>query len=220
MISGRKQKLALAAVLVSTLTACGNDTTSNDANPVMIAGQVAKGLAQQATKKDAPKTAARTPEQMAAEALAVNKGPLVLVGFETLGRNQVMAMTGQNGATRTYMAPSEEAVILRDGMLVGTRGLGNDLSVAEAPQIAALVRAGRSGQGQRVMRYFTGDGKERPLSFTCSVGPGPKAGVQVESCEGHGARFQNSYIAQGGQIMVSRQWVGPSLGYITVQTLR
>ncbi len=220
MISGRKHKLALAAALITTLTACGNDTSSNDANPVMIAGQIAKGLAQQATSKDQPAAAARSPEQMAAEAMSVNKGPLVLVGFESLGRNQVMAMTGQNGPTRTYMAPSEEAVILRGGMLVGTRGLGNDLSVAEAPQIEALVRAGRAGQGQRVMRYFTGDGKERPLNFTCSVGPGPKAGVQVESCEGHGATFQNSYIAQGGQIMVSRQWVGPNLGYITVQTLR
>lgn len=220
MISGRKHKLAAAAVMIATLSACGNDTASNDANPVMIAGQVAKGLAQQATRKEAPAAAARSPEQMAAEALSVNKGPLVLVGFESLGRNQVMAMTGQNGETRTYMAPSEEALILRGGMLVGTRGLGNDLSVAEAPQIEALVRSGRSGQGQRVMRYFSGDGKERPLSFTCTVGAGPKAGVQVETCEGHGTQFQNSYIAQGGQIAVSRQWVGPAMGFITVQTLR
>ncbi|MDN3712295.1 hypothetical protein QWZ10_11870 [Paracoccus cavernae] len=63
MISGRKHKLALAAALITTLTACGNDTSSNDANPVMIAGQIAKGLAQQATSKDQPAAAARSPNK-------------------------------------------------------------------------------------------------------------------------------------------------------------
>ena len=220
MISGRTYKLACAAVVLATLAACGNDKDTG-ANPVLIAGQVAKGLAGKVTPaKEGAVAKPRSPEQMAAEALAVNKGPLVLVGFESLGRNQVMAMTGQNGTMRTFMAPSKEAVILRQGMLVGTRGLGNDLSVAEAPQLEALIRAGRSGQGPRVMRYYTGDGKERPLNFTCTTGPGPKPGVIVEDCQGHGAQFQNSYITQGGQIAVSRQWVGPALGYVTIQTLR
>ena len=124
-----------------------------------------------------------------------------------------------HGAMRTYMTPSEEALILRGGMLVGTRGLGHDLSVAE-PGTEALIRAGASGSGTRVMRYYTGDGLERPLQFACATAPGPNPGVTVESCEGHGVRFQNSYIAQGGRIMVSRQWIGPELGYVTIQTLR
>ncbi|MGR3544142.1 MAG: YjbF family lipoprotein, partial [Paracoccus sp. (in: a-proteobacteria)] len=111
------------------------------------------------------------------------------------------------------------ALILRGGMLVGTRGLGNDLSVAE-PQTEALIRAGASGSGTRVMRYFTGDGLERPLQFACTTAPGPKSGVTLENCEGHGVGFQNSYISQGGQIVVSRQWIGPALGYVTIQTLR
>lgn len=136
-----------------------------------------------------------------------------------LGRTQVMALAGQNGSMRTYMTPSEEALILRGGMLVGTRGLGHDLSVAEA-QTESLIRAGASGSGTRIMRYYGGDGLERPLQFTCSVGPGPRAGVTVENCEGHGVTFQNSYMRSGSQIAVSRQWIGPKLGYVTIQTLR
>src|SRR5690606_2017099 len=111
------------------------------------------------------------------------------------------------------------ALIFRSGMLSGTRGLGNDLSVAE-PGTEALIRAGRSGSAKRIMRYFSGDGLERPLDFDCTVAPGPAASVMTESCQGHGLSFQNSYMVQGGQIPVSRQWVGPALGYVTVQTLR
>ena len=85
---------------------------------------------------------------------------------------------------------------------------------------AALIRAGQSGQAQRTLRYYAADGRERPLPFTCRIGPGPKAGVMVESCEGNGVSFQNNYMVSGGAITVSRQWGGPGLGYLTIQTLR
>lgn len=221
MTKGRITTAAVSLALVAGLAACGNDTSGNDANPLLIAAKTAGGVVAQARGNRATEAAApaRTPEQMAAEAMRVNPGPLILVGFESLGRNQVMAMTGQNGALRTYMTPAEEALILRNGMLVGTRGLGNDLSSVDA-QTETLVRNGQSGSGQRIMRYFSGDGLERPLDFTCTTAPGPKAGVLTESCEGHGARFQNSYMPQGGQLPVSRQWMGPKLGYVTIQTLR
>ena len=210
-------KITLAAGLLTGLAACGNDDAGG--GPLGALTQAAgQAVAERRGGQD-PAAPARTPTDAAAEALRVNPGPLIQAGFESLGRTQVMAMTGQNGALRTYMTPSEEALILRGGMLVGTRGLGNDLSVAE-PQTEALIRAGRSGSGQRVMRYFTGDGLERPLSFDCTVGPGPNVGVVVENCEGHGTSFQNSYMSQGGQIAVSRQWIGPALGYVTIQTLR
>lgn len=220
MTTARMHKAALAALLVAGLAACGNDDSGNQTNPLLIAAKAASGTAAKICgQREAPAEAPRSPEQMAAAALRVNQGPLVMVGFELLGRTQVMAMTGQNGGMRTYMAPSKEALILRDGMVIGTRGLGNDLSVAE-PQTKSLIRAGRAGSAPRVMRYFSGDGLERPLNFTCNVAPGPKPGVVVESCEGHGARFQNSFAPQGGHLPVSRQWLGPKLGYVTIQTLR
>ncbi|MFT4013811.1 MAG: YjbF family lipoprotein [Paracoccus sp. (in: a-proteobacteria)] len=222
MIGTRIQGAALTLALVAGLAACGNDNDGGQAaNPLLIA---AKSLGTAATRirgndDKAAAAPARTPEQMAAEAMRVNSGPLILVGFESLGRNQVMAMTGQNGGLRTYMTPAEEALILRDGMVIGTRGLGNDLSVAE-PGTENLIRRQGTGQARRVMRYFAGDGLERPLDFNCSVGPGPRAGVVVENCQGHGASFQNNYLPQGGHLPVSRQWLGPKLGYVTIQVLR
>ena len=210
-------KITLAASLMAGLAACGNDDRGIGALGTLA--QTAAQVVAERRAPDQPAAPAKSPEEAAAEALRINSGPLIQAGFENLNRTQIMAMTGQNGAMRTYMTPAEEAVILRNGMLVGTKGLGNDLSVAE-PGTEALIRAGASGSGMRIMRYLSGDGLERPLQFTCTVGAGPNPGVTVENCEGHGTSFQNSYMVQGGQIAVSRQWIGPALGYVTIQTLR
>lgn len=211
-------KIALAATLLAGVAACGNNNEA--ASPLEVLAQTAgQVVADRQADASQPAAPAKSPPEAAAEALRVNQGPLIQAGFEGLGRTQIMAMTGQNGSMRTYMTPSDEALILRGGMLVGTRGLGHDLSVAEA-QTESLIRAGASGSGTRVMRHYSGDGLERPLQFTCTVSPGPRAGVTVEDCKGHGASFQNSYMVQGGQIAVSRQWVGPTIGYVTIQTLR
>lgn len=221
MIMTRIKTGVICALALGALAACGNQPVSErQGGEIFSAVRQVAGQALPGKDKDKKPAAPKSPTEMAAEALRVNPGPLILVGLEKpAAKNQVMAMTGQNGAMRTYMTPNEQAIILRNGLLVGTRGLGNDLSVAE-PQTEALIHAGRSGPGQRVMRYYTGDGVETPLSFDCTTGPGPKPGVVVEDCSGHGTKFQNSYISQGGQIQVSRQWVGPALGYITVQVLR
>ena len=210
-------KITLAASLLVMLAGCGND--DRGIGPLGTLVKTAGQVVAERRAADQPTAPAKSPEEAAAEALRVNPGPLIQVGFESLGRTQVMAMTGQNGAMRTYMTPAEEALILRGGMLVGTRGLGNDLSVAE-PETEGLIRAGAAGSGTRIMRYLSGDGLERPLQFICTVGAGPRPGVTVESCEGHGTSFQNSYMVQGGQIAVSRQWIGPALGYVTIQVLR
>jgi hypothetical protein len=209
-------KIAAAAALLGGLAACGNEGQGVFTQTVqqVVGERVARSQA-----PAQPAAPARSDAERAAEALRVNPAPLIQVGFEALGQTQVMAMTGQNGAMRTYMTPSEEALILRGGMLIGTRGLGRDLSVAE-PGTEALIRAGQSGEGSRVMRYLEGDGLERPLRFACTVAPGPQAGLMVESCRGHGTSFQNSYAVQAGQIPVSRQWVGPGTGYVTIMTLR
>ena len=42
----------------------------------------------------------------------------------------------------------------------------------------------------------------------------------VAGCRAGVLEFQNNYMVQGGRITVSRQWVGPDLGYITIQELR
>lgn len=213
-------KLASALALMGALAGCASRNSAEEAEPSTSPFGIARAALGQVVaqrRAAADPAPAPSPQDMAAAALAANPGPLILVGLEQAGTTQVMAMTGQNGGMRTFMTPNEQAVILRGVMLTGTRGLGRDLSVAEAAPAAALIQAGRSGTARRVMRYYSGDGLERPIDFTCQVGPGPRAGVMVEDCTGHGLSFQNSYLPSAG---VSRQWIGPGLGYATIQVLR
>lgn len=222
-------KTFASCLMLAAVAACSN--TEND-GPVSIGRQAIGQVMGQIGGAKAPAPAPRDPAAIAADALAANPGPLILVEIDGNMRSQPMAMTGQNGRMRTYMTPSEQAIILRDGMLVGTKGLGHDLSVAEADGSAALIRSGRSGTAQRVMRYISGDGVERPLPLNCDVQRGASQSLavggrnwnlqqMVESCEGQGLKVQNTYlVSSDGQIPVSRQWIGQALGYVTIQTIR
>lgn len=226
------------ALLATALmvAACGSGG-EDEGNPIydQLRKVAAPAIARAGGKAEQPKqvTAPLTADQMAARALAANPAPLILAGMESSGATQVMAMVGENGNMRTYMTPNEQALIIRSGMLTGTKGLGgHDLSVAEVEQTAALIRARRSGQAQRTMRYLGGDGIERPLPMNCTVnvggnksfsfaGTGWNATQVVETCQGGGAEVQNSYlVTASGQIPVSRQWISPQLGYVTIQTIR
>lgn len=215
-------KPALAALAL--VAACGNKAPEEPEGGAVSLGSALKQVAmQQAAKwtaKGQPPAPAADAGAIAADALRANPNPLILVGIESQGTTQALALVQQNGSMRTYMTSGSQAVILQDGMLIATKGLGNDLSAADVQQSAAMIRAGRSGQVKRVMYYLTGEGVERPLPLTCQIGPGPKAGVMAESCEGSGARFENHYLVQNGQITVSQQWIGPALGSMTVQVLR
>lgn len=214
----RQAAAALALLAVAGCSGGSGGTPADSDGPSML-GVGGAVLHDTVSARKAPAAAATAPDPqaMAAEALAANPGPLILVGLEDQGTTQVLAMVGENRGMRTYMTKTEQALILRGVMLTGTRGLGHDLSVAEADGAAALIAAGRSGEARRVMRYYSGDGLERPLEFACRVGPGPNAGMMVEDCAGHGISFQNSYLPAAG---VSRQWIGPGLGYATIQVLR
>lgn len=214
----RHQATALSLAAVLALAACGTRSTDGPTTGQIIrqaAGQIAAGTLRRDTAAPAE---APDPEAMAAEALRINPAPLILAGLEGMGTTQVLALVGENAGMRTYMTENSQALILRSGMLVGTRGLGNDLSVAE-PGTEALIRNRRAGNARRIMRLYTGDGLETPFGFDCSVTPeGPN---MVEDCRAGSLAFQNRYlVTAGGNIPVSRQWISPSLGYVTIQTIR
>ncbi|AXC51159.1 YjbF family lipoprotein [Paracoccus suum] len=208
---------AAAAAALTAIAGCGSasmDGPGLGGSLRQAAGQLA-GRATGRTPEPAPPA---DPQAMAAEALKVNPGPLILVGLESAGTTQVMALTGENGRMRTYMTENQQAVILRDGLVIGTRGLGNDLNVAEVGT-EGLIRSRRAGHGQRLMRSLAGDGREHALPLNCTVSV--EGGPVIERCENGQLQIENRFIVgAGGGISVSRQWLNPRLGYVTVQTLR
>lgn len=221
--------MALAAVL---LTACGNETERADGSTVLRQA-VGTMIAQAGVgRPDTTAAPARSADQIAASAMRANPGPLILATVESAGTAQAMALIGQNGTRRTFATPNQQALVFDGGILIATRGLGNDLNAADTAPVAALIKDRRAGQAQRVNYYLTGEGVERALPVTCSVAPGAaqsfafagrnwSARQIAETCSGHGASFTNNYLVDdGGNVVLSRQWIGPAMGYVTVQTIR
>ena len=230
---GRALRGAMLAALALAAAGCSNGGGEDGPTPLGIAWEAGKQIATDLGGKDAPAPGpADTDEAMAARALAANPAPLVLARIGDGAGPQVLAEVGRNRTMRTYMNPAKQALILRDGLLSGTRGFGHDLMVAEPGALAGLIRSRQAGSGQRVMRYLSGDGVERPLPLTCTTALGEAQGFafagrnwqarQVhESCSGHGVDFKNSYLVTAdGQIPVSHQWIGPGLGHVTLQVIR
>ncbi|MGO4851349.1 YjbF family lipoprotein [Phaeovulum sp. W22_SRMD_FR3] len=227
----RALRWALAATLV--LSACGNDT--NKTENAQVAGGVIRDVVALVTPKKAPdetKAVAGDDEALAQAALRSLKTPAMIATIESTGSRSVLGMIGENGTMRTYATPTQQAMIFRQGILVGTRGLGHDMMSAEVDAVAQLIRERRAGTVPVTLRYLDGLGLERPLPVTCTVSTGAEQafdfagshwqGQQViQTCTDNGANFTNNYVVSAsGDILLSRQWIGPNLGYVTLRVVR
>lgn len=224
----RPLPLLLCAALLAS--ACSRDSAeigggSPSAGGVVKA-TVSKVLPSREAKAQAEAAQAVTPEQIAAAALQSIKGPVLLATLQAAGATTVFGQQGRNGAMRSYATPDNRGLVLRDGMLAATRGFGRDLMSSETEESAALILAREEGTARRVQRYLDGSGTERPVPMTCeirrgeTVTQGPVTATQmIELCAPVDA--QNSYLVnEAGQIVASRQWIGPKLGYLSLQVLR
>lgn len=234
----RRPRRALARgicglALIALVTAgCARDSAGLGA-PKASVGAKLGGLLPGRKAAAAPAEAAPAPApDLAQAALASIPGPVVLASFEANGAQMVFGLVGENGAMRSYQSPDQRGLVLRAGLLAATRGLGNDLMSSDTAAVSALIHARRPGTAERVQRYLDGSGIERPVPMRCTVALGAEvsqpigaitySGQQVaEHCEGSGAVIDNVYIVSPeGRIVMSRQWLGPELGYVTIQVLR
>ncbi len=225
----------LAAALALSLLAvpgCGTDTSRTEGSTIALG--VVRGVAAKFTRGKAAPGATPDPERLAASAKTSFKGPLIIAQIEKVGLLTALGETGRNGAVRTFATPNEQTLVFRDGLLTATRGLGNDLMSARTGAAAALIRQRRPGTAERTYRYLDGEGIERPLPMQCTVTLGPAKSFDFaerhydtrqvdEACRADAGSLSvgNSYWVTGdGTIALSRQWIGPALGHVTVQLVR
>lgn len=102
---------------------------------------------------------------------------------------------------------SAVSVATRNGVVIATRGLGDDLISSDISGVMAGL-AGQADSGQRAYRLLDGDGGQRNLVFICDYDRAE--GAWVETCYGAKQDITNTYPSNTGP---SRQWLGPLLGY-------
>lgn len=168
-------------------------------------------------------------------ALDTVEGPYIEVTVEN--RNLFAYLSQQSvrhddtpGQIVVWRTEDNVTLTLRSGVLVATRGLGDDILSA-----SALVKTGVSGPvsgGERRYQIRGLDNRAQSLAMICSrhdLGPAPVEIVEItystrhiqERCEAKDGVVVNDYWvdSRSGRVWQSRQWAGPTIGYLRIRQL-
>ncbi|MCH2094482.1 MAG: YjbF family lipoprotein [Rhodobacteraceae bacterium] len=222
------QRLARPALLVMLagslgLAGCGN--TANDMGTA-ISIAIKSNVAQRRG------TESKITQDQVVRTLSRNPNPIALIDLETRKSQSLMAQIQNNRGYRTYATPQRQTVTVRGGMITASRGLGGDLMSSNVKSLLPVVQSRSRGIADYEMRFLNSEDKTYTLHYTCAVHEG--APVQVVSglinesgkamqaiCTGDGPSFTNTYVvAPDGEILSTRQWMGPFNKYIAFQQLR
>lgn len=197
----------------AALTACSNETTVDS-----LKGRFtqAKTDLQSIVKKPPPGPNAEqikavlTPEVRA----QLGNRPVIVTTLEEPPISAAAILSSDGNGAKIYTTLDNISLTLKNGLIAGTRGLGDDLMDADPTEVWATIQAG-GGRARRVHRYLDGENQTVLRAFICEIsGTAPV----TETCYGEDTTFTNTYtLGPDGQIITSKQWIGPERGYIYVE---
>lgn len=218
----RKFKTAAAALVVLTLAACGTTEGRQEAVKRVVASFTpAKGQSNH--------TVSQAEIQGALQRF---NGPMLLAQVPSRNSTAVLRRIASNGPYETFITGDRRTLTMVDGILTGTRGLGQDIMNATDREVRQLVTTRKGGVANRFRRYLDAENHTYEQSVTCYVeragSEAVSAGVvsasttvMTEKCLNKEEEFENTYWVDGnGLVVKSTQWVGPDNGYLEIQYLR
>ncbi len=238
MINSRVKRALITLVMLpclAALVACGNDTSSTAPSKAFfgaIKGAVATikaGRGEGGSPQSAPQADLNA---LVTKALAATDGQVMILGIEASNVTLAIAPVTINGPVVTWKTPDRRGFSFNRGVLVGTRGFGDDLMSASAGPSISLITSRRGGRVARVNHYLSGEGHSAALSLDCTVTPGASVRLTMgeinttttmvsEMCQRDGLKVENRYwVDARGKILKSRQWISQGMGYIVTQQLR
>ena len=223
--AGLLSRSAFAVSIAMGLASCGNDPNN------VPAGQILKNTVTSLFNRESAEPAPLNAQQIQA-ALDARPESIAVVQVESRKASAMMLQIGQNGPYKTYATSQKQTVVMRNGVVTATRGLGGDLMSSELGGATDAISGTRAGGVTRTMRFLDGEDKEFALRFRCQITPGDGGRMTLgevdtevtsvaESCNGGGQTFSNIYyVGQSGNVVGSRQWLGSVTGYVTIQLAR
>ncbi len=208
-------RVLIAFAMSGLLGACGNDP--NQAGRIGQISQIFDNLGPRTPGPTAAQIRAYLTPEVAAQ---FGDAPLKIGTVEKPLLSSVLIGVGENGQVATFTTPDGVSFALNNGLLIGSRGLGDDLMSAD---VAATLRAIAAGGGRgliRVHRYLDGEEQMFVRSFVCDL-VAEEPGAFRERCQGETLQFENIYrIGANGAVASSRQWIGPERGYLSLERFR
>jgi hypothetical protein len=141
----------------------------------------------------------------------------------------VPVSTGADGTVQ-WRDAGGAGLLMRSGVLVGTRGLGFDLLTVDARGLRSALGQGGGSGVTRVERRLRGDNSVETLSFTCDIvsigrerlalfGTNYETSHYEERCSGP-YDFVNQYWVGSGIIRKSEVFVSREAGIIELSVLK
>jgi hypothetical protein len=165
------------------------------------------------------------PGGFTSEAIAAEPGAYRLVQINALGLLEPARIIQENGDEVTLALQSGPTAAYDGGVLVATRGFGDDLITMDSGGVLSALRAG-GGSIARRMETLDGQDQIRTSNFSCTITPAGSEAVNLgvrevtlrrmdERCQGEAIIFNNIYwLDQAGDIAASRQYVSPTVAYL------
>lgn len=217
-------RLSGFAAVMTGLTACGSDQAEFGATGAF------KSAAMSTSDSLRGKDKADAAAPITRASLANIITPVDLVTIERRGAQGVIAKIATNRGVETWSSIDKKTIAMRDGVIVGTRGLGEDLMAAATPLLGQI----RGGVGSYSRTHTLLDGEDKPVyhRYNCSANQAGSETITVversfavmrvtETCKGPSGGFSNDFWFQNdGKLRKSRQWISESVGYVAIEHLR
>ena len=154
---------------------------------------------------------------------------LMDAGLEKFGSSEALVRVSHRVSDEIWRAENGDTLTLREGIVLGTRALTPDLFSVDATLPSQWRAAARPASAHRVHRYVDGEEQVHIRAYTCVFSetrpdelPLGAETLQLyrtdEDCYNATQDFTNSYWLNGsGQMVLSRQWLGPELGYLLLK---
>lgn len=181
---------------------------------------------------------ARPPTPSRAQ-LDSRKAGLLEVSFEKRGLVAFLAPYSRRtdplpGQIVVWRSTDGGQIVQRDGLLISTKGLGNDLASADIAGTQAALRQQHVHQSVNRTHYLRrDDNTQAALALNCTIQTAGHETLTIverqfsthrlrETCiNGQGQAVNDYWIDNSdGTILKSRQWVGPELGYLSFRLLK
>ncbi|UWR30208.1 YjbF family lipoprotein [Sulfitobacter sp. W002] len=217
-----------------TLSACAGGGREEERSPLLSAGSTLFSILKDRTGPEAP---AKGRVTVTRTLLDQTPGAVMQVVPENTGLQDFLKRVarrsdGTPGMVEVWQSTDQAQIVLREGVLVGTKGLGGDMRSAQAQTVIAALD-GQGGGGERLITLARLDGTAQTVPFACDVTHlGPET-IQIvdrrlsvrhfrEDCVYGATTFSNDYWAEvgTGKLRRSRQWAGPQFGYMAIDLLK
>lgn len=156
--------------------------------------------------------------------------PALFAELTALGSASLMRVKARSADVVTWVTPEGVSLSFRDGVLIGSRGLGQDLISADVEKTLVALAQGDGGYYPKFHAYLDGENQTQFRTFQCLIADRIPETITIvqrthattrveETCVSPGLDVTNRYWLRDGVMWKSQQWVSPFAGYLLTERL-